>query len=134
MSSIRSALGFLPSDAAPPDRATRRLRIETYDGRTILGVLRVEKPHPHALLFMGFGNSPDESGVEAWHTFGFFDMEGGGLGILAEGGTIFGPVRLIQPEVAGHPWRRPKSFPPLRLAASNGQLMAQSRARRTKAK
>lgn len=131
---IKGALDFLPPSADPPDTPTRRLRIETEDGDTILAALRVEGPHPLALIFMGFVRSPDKTGLSDMNKFAFFDFEGGGLGVLRDGGTIYGPVVRIWPEVAGGPRQRPRRFPPLRLATSNGRLVARRRARRTKAK
>jgi hypothetical protein len=129
---LRAALDHLPPSEPEPAPPTRRLLIRTYAGETIFACLRIDVADSHALRFFGFDASTKMSTEVSWVEFAFFDMESGALGILADGGKVFGPVLSIEPQVIGRPWKRPRRFTPLRLAAANGALVRPRRAPRTR--
>ena len=129
---LRAALDHLPPSERDPAPPTRRLLIETAAGETIFACLRIDVADGRGLTFFGFDASTEMSSDISWVQFAFSDMENGALGILAEGGKVFGPVVRVEPQVFGLPMKRPRRFTPLRLAAAGGKLVRPRRAPRTR--
>lgn len=119
---LLEVLGTLPVCSAPPEpeKVTRRVRIETEEGGTFLAVLDASSAEGIP-AFDGFRAPGRKVAKDGWGSFAFFDLEGGGLGLLAEGGAIQGRVRLVQAEeIVG---RAPVDVPHLRLVWSEGRMV-----------